>query len=422
MSQNGEAPTAQVVNDERWQRLRSYLLWGGIGLMIRLLLMPFTFHVTPAFVGDIVGMNQTADALLQGGLAATPQLNYPPLAYALMGLFQLLFRPFTPTLFDASLPADGGLAQWLNDSHLFRHLFFLKLWYLPFDGLTAWLLPRLTAPRHALTVFKLWWLNPIVIYDGYLHGQFDVVVVALTVLALVAIVQKQNRLALLWLGLAACCKVYPVLFIPFAVLVLGQTGRERLQLALWGGLPVLVGFGLWAATYREAGWGDTLLLGASPFPLYVEPTSDQRIPLFFIGYALLFWHSLSRPITQPPVQAIVQLSFLILALYYAQAVFDLHYLTWIVPFAILLGLTQPDTRLPLLVILICVALLYLDVPPRQFFLPLNPVFIERLPSVVGLLPVGVPVDTLTGLVRGVMTGTWLWLAYRVWRSPQGVAA
>lgn len=108
--------------------------------------------------------------------------------------------------------------------------------------------------------------------------------------------------------------------------------------------------------------------------------------------------------------------FIILSLYYAQAVFDLHYLTWIMPFAALLFVENREVIIPYLVILACIVLLYFKVPLGLFLLPIEPDFFGRLPSVHELLSPYLPMTLIIDVSRSVLIGTLLWLAYRVFSS------
>ena len=94
--------------------------------------------------------------------------------------------------------------------------------------------------KKARAVLLFWLLNPIIIYNAYLHGQFDIVPIFFVVLALYLAKQERPAWAAFFIGIAACFKIYPLLFLIPTVLILSQAWRERVKLILLGIVPYLV--------------------------------------------------------------------------------------------------------------------------------------------------------------------------------------
>ncbi len=104
--------------------LRFFLL----GLLLRLLVMPFTGH------WDLTSLNQVADNLFNFGKSITYQhyfAIYPPLTYIFLGLWQKIISPFAFSDL-SNFFSDPNIISFLNP-HTFRYLFLLKFPYLFFD-------------------------------------------------------------------------------------------------------------------------------------------------------------------------------------------------------------------------------------------------------------------------------------------------
>src|SRR3990170_8189848 len=232
----GEAP-------EGIFKQRDVRKWLLTGLLIRLLVMPFTAH------SDLLTVYQRAHLILAGrsikGLG--PRLfNY------IHAAFLLLVRPFLPyaTIWgDPKLQATLGV-DWLgfvNQPSAFRALFLFKLPYLAIEVLVIWLLLKLTEPDRRLQVLVFWILNPIVIFSTYIFWRFDVITVSLLLAALYMAKKGWNNRAVAILGIAVLLRVYPIILIlPFALILESRPG-SRARLAAIGFSPFLASiFAGWA--------------------------------------------------------------------------------------------------------------------------------------------------------------------------------
>jgi len=221
-----------------------------IGIIIRVVLMPFTYHP------DLLGHSFSAYFLAYEGklnlydtLANLPKDHplvrnfgvsdifiYPPLAYYTLGFFRILVKPFT----------DANFIPWVMEnlskihSHpkLFEHLFFFKLPYLFVDIGLAYLLAELFGnQRKKKIVFALWMFNPLAIYGTFMIGQFDILPTFFTVLSLYFFKKKKNGLAAFSMGIAASYKLYPLfLLFPLAFLA-DKRLKSKIKYLLIGFLP-----------------------------------------------------------------------------------------------------------------------------------------------------------------------------------------
>ncbi|MCJ7804815.1 hypothetical protein MUP35_03740 [Patescibacteria group bacterium] len=227
--------------------------WLLVGIVLRLLLMPFTLHP------DLLGHSFSAYFLAYQGewnlyetLAHLPQSHplvqnfgvsdifiYPPLAYYTLGLFRILVKPLV----------DPNFIPWLMQNpsqintypHLFSQLFLFKLPYLFIDIALAFVLSSLFQDqRKKKQAFLLWLFNPLALYATFMMGQLDLLPVFFTVLAVWFAAKGKKEWALVFLGIGGGYKMFPLLLIPVAAFVLSKTFRQRIKLLFLGFLPFVL--------------------------------------------------------------------------------------------------------------------------------------------------------------------------------------
>lgn len=394
--------------------LADNLQWVLVALLIRLLFMPFAMHSDPGFTGDIAAMNYASRLLVHPTDTALPgPTTYPPLAHYTMALFQDMLRPVIPPLADMPVAEPGAMMKWVSDPGVFRYLFILKSWYLIFDFGTAFLLAKLvTEKENADQIFRLWIFNPIIIYDGYIHGQFNVVLTFFIVLSLLWVQRGRLGLSALSLGIAACYKNFPLLFLPPLVLLGRKSAIDRLKVTLVAVVPYALLILPRVASYIPSMW----FYDEYFFPLRYEPGFRQAIIVFVAAYAVLVWWIWEQPSASRLYERLWRSMLLILLLYYVQAAFDLHYLSWAVPLAILQLLEDRRAVVFHIVLVVCSLLFFVTVPLGLFLLPISPDFFGYLPSILEIASPYLPMSFGIDVVRSVFVGTLLWLAYRVFRQ------
>src|SRR3972149_892639 len=190
-----------------------------IGVFIRLILMPTTYHV------DLLGHSFTAyffayESKLNPyeALAELPPNHplvknygiadifiYPPITYFTLGIFRILIKPFVDPNFFPFLMANPSSIHSRPD--LFLNLFLFKLPYLFIDTAIGFLLAGLFDDRKKKNVaFWLWMLNPVTLYATFMIGQVDIMAVFFTVLALHFFKQNKFNWMLISLGIGGAYK------------------------------------------------------------------------------------------------------------------------------------------------------------------------------------------------------------------------
>ena len=216
--------------------------------------MPVAMHIDARFTGDLIQTAKVARSL------DVSEFWYPPLFYFTTNLYQKVSLLGCSSVIDTAVGGTAQITTLISNPEIFCTLWSLKFWYLIFDFGVAYLLWHMfrNDQRKARTVLLFWLLNPIIIYNAYLHGQFDVVPVFFIVLALFLAKQDRPAWAAFFIGIAACFKIYPLLFLPPAVLILSQSWRERVKLLLIGTVPFILSILPYIDEYSRSasGYGD----------------------------------------------------------------------------------------------------------------------------------------------------------------------
>lgn len=216
-------------------RQQRNLLLAGIFLYI--FLIPFFFHpdikivyyLSQFFLQGVVNIYEFIFSNTEFGHLGP--FVYPPLAYYIFGV---LFLP-------VKIIAGGGFTQWLamgNDAvgarNIFSYLFAMKLPLVGLHVLTGVFLSRLVmGETKRLKVLAIWFFNPVSIYVVGLMGQFDVLPVFLTVLALLG-VSKKPLLSAVAIGLGAAIKSYPLFLLPFLAITGAKETKKQVGIFVTG--------------------------------------------------------------------------------------------------------------------------------------------------------------------------------------------
>jgi len=285
---------------------RSIWRWLCFGLLIRLLMMPFSFHGHDLFfiyyypfkfissgAWDPYGWIQQAH----------PGYNnpyYPPVLFILISGYLALIKPLLPHLgelfatFEAwNFTWEGNTIHYASlflDHQLFRTLFIFKLPILIFDIATGWLLLKhiFSDQKQAETAFKIWMLNPFVLHSGFALGQIDIFYTFLFVLCITLIQNHRYFLTLFMLTLATLMKIFPLIVLPFVSLLMARKCTDNVKFA---GFVILIFGGFIAPFYFSSGPAvlEALFFGSSG-------DVSLRSLLFFgvYGGALLFFFLMRR--------------------------------------------------------------------------------------------------------------------------------
>ncbi len=221
----------------------------AIGILIKFLLMAFSFHGDLAFIWAIPSTVEVKDIFTfykdyslkyPEFYQSVSTVYYPPLSLAFVILILPVLRIFSSSLqpWLANLQqmlfsgqATSGKELYINSIHpgtLFD-LWLLKLPYFFFDiavALTVW---NLSGEKIKNKMLMFWWFNPINLYATYMMGQIDIVIVFFLVDA-VLLVKKNNLVAPISALMALMIKTYALAILP-AFYLIQQTYKQLVVLA-----------------------------------------------------------------------------------------------------------------------------------------------------------------------------------------------
>lgn len=403
-----------------------FLKWILIGLALRLILMPFTVHPDIRAIdlgtylisqkGEWLTFYDHLSRLDPGNLLVRiygPDLFiYPPLAYLIPGVFMFFLGPLYDFSFNNLFLLD--MEATYRTITLFKTLFLLKLPYLLFDFLLAFLLYQVFTEKKGETAFKLWMVNPLTLYATFAIGQVDIFPTLMIVAALFFAFRKKKSLAVLMLGIGGAFKLFPLLFLPLFVLVLNKRFWQRLKLLVIGIVPylaVIAPYLLFSPMYRQS----ALLASQTEKMLYMKlPLSGaEYLSIFAIGYFLLLF--LATRLAGKK-QALWQLGLVLMLLFFSVTHYHPQWFLWISPFLIWLIVSKGRKYLGYIAVLFCcyLGVLFFFEPSLHFglFAPVAPSLVNA-GSLTNLLSGVTNIFTIKSLLRSLFATTTILLTWRL---------
>ena len=400
--------------------LRKIWLIAILGLIVRLLLMPFTFHsdlwaisfsqnlfifkgVTNIYE-YLVNLPATSDLVVNYGRNF---FTYPPLAYYTLGVFGLILKPLFNADFFKNLA--GILPNVLNDSRLYWHLFVTKLPYLVFDFGILWLLTNIfNEEKKKVLVAILWIFNPLALYTSYMVGQFDIIPVFFTVLSLLLV--KKNRLgwAAFALGVGGAYKMFPLFFVPFVAIKGAKSLISRIKLFVLGLAPYVLSIlpFLGSVAFRQ----NVLFSNQSQKMLFAKlPVSGaEYLSIFVVIYVFLVVLSNFKKIELWKWFLSVMLLFFSATHYHPQ------WFLWLTPFLIIFWVEYQNLKIFPIILYACWFLIMIFFEPSlsiALFAPLFHPLSQTVPLSVSFSKF-YDVFQFKSLIRSVFAGISLFIIYQ----------
>lgn len=242
------------------QILRSKLFWAG--LLVRAACLPFfgSHYICDLFVPflDSAVLNPLANPWAQA-----PAHYFP---YGSV-LFALLFVPRWVAYHLVGSAALGAGALGLT---------LIKVPLLILDVCLLGLLARL-APQRSQQITLYYWLNPVLFFITYVHGQLDVAAMTFFVACLYALLHQRTFWSGFLFAMAMLCKAHVIIVAPFILAYLWNRHFAR---------TALRHIGVWLATFASVAMlGFVPLLQAQRFG-YAVATSPEAFRLFAVAIDL----------------------------------------------------------------------------------------------------------------------------------------
>lgn len=392
--------------------LRQWLL---IGLLIRLLVMPFTLH------GDMLFVNSYPHFLAHGvwdaygaGLVKNDVGYYPPLAMIFFALVQTFLGFIFPGFEEFLHSITYQSVDPLDSKYLFLALFLMKLPYLAVEfSLVTICLRMIPDDKDKRTFMVFWAVNPVVIYGTYMVGHLDLIPAFFVALACYFSLRKgKEHWACLSLAVGGLFKVFPIVFLPVILCIASRGLKDFIRLSLYGVVPVAFIYGVFY-----------LISGEAVFHIFTVLSHDFSASIDFGNlflrlcqagiYGLVCFHILFLRQTRLDYFSLAQYLLIVyFAVYWGHLLASTHRYIWFIPFFILLISQRPQWRKPFYFLLLIIFLAGLRSRKQALgiFAPINPEFFLSFPSlkditwfVFGPKVYDVTVAVLFKIVTAIMT-------------------
>lgn len=393
------------------------------GILIRLLLIPFTVHIDAYRIYSRSYVAVSTGHWLEFDSQIVIQLVH--------NVWFLFIQPLLPHSSSIWSPTAGVIgvgaqpadyARFLAYPHLARALFLMKLPYFIADLATGYILIQFVEPCWRRRVLALWLLNPIVIFVSAVFGRHDSLAVCMVMLSALMALRGRRYLGMVLLGIGATARFFPAFLAPFYAFAFRRSKRELVYLI--GGIAsfwLVIEISMLILT----GTSPTLtLLNRYPhveylFDMKLAPGIGGTLFLFPLGYLILLLWFIERSSYRP--EAYIPIAAAVMLLLFALTHFHPQYAIWIVPFLVLT--MYRDSRL---IAYHLAQMLLLGLFTLQFgtsatwdlFQPLVGNSLNTLPDPMNIVGAFIPIDIFLGLVRTLFTGVSLWMAFQILRQSK----
>jgi len=397
---------------------RSIYIWLLIGVLIRFTFMPIALHF------DLLSIYQRSALIAYEGDMGMGLGQI--FAHYIHAFFLFIFKPLMPYL-ESALPGRGGSASWLGwamfaiQPNVFRTLFLFKVPYLIFDlGSAFLLLAILKNRRKGLAAFKFWMINPVVIFSAFIFSRYEPMVIFFILLSLYYAKNNLSARALFSLGIAVIVRSYPLMLLPFFVIIIGKTFWQRLKLAFWGLLPL----GIMTAISRLfQGASEVGVWANMPHTSYLMGlrwsmrTSYDVIFVFFMGYTILFLYTYFR--TNHSFAHLWKINLILLLFFFATCFFHPQYFMWLIPF-LALQVVEDKRFIGLFAIQILCWTVYTfqwkEALAGYLFVPLDYSYFMSLRSPFEIIGQYYSAANFIGIFRSIFSGVSFWMVYLLFKE------
>lgn len=390
-----------------------------LGIILRIFLSATSYHPdlqTFNLSGQIISSGHILDLYdyLQQLPSEDPKktlalFNYPPAIYIFHGIFNVLysyiFQLWQVNYFLLDVITNYGNPQFN------LHLFLLKIPYLIFDLVVAFIFLRLfDKDKDKLLAFTLWIFNPVNLYATYMIGQFDIIPTSFMFLAIYLAYRNKLSLSALTLGFGIAFKIFPIFILPLIIL-LAKNWIDKFKFGALGLSPYVVSIlpFLFSSGFRtNALFADQ---GSKSLYAVINVSGGEWLflfPLFLITCYLIF---LRFGITKT---SLVSNSLIILLLFFIFTHFHPQWLIWITPFLII-DLVKNRTKNLLQILLLFfayfISLFFFDSSLTvNLFAPLVP-GLKNLPRIWEIIYLPIDINYARSATQTILAAASLYLIY-----------
>jgi hypothetical protein len=299
-----------------------------IGIIIRLLLMPFFAH------NDLKNTYIRAYAI--GFYEEYSLFRFTDVfAHAVEVVFLYIYDFIIGI--DHFLPVELAREQnaWVN-----FNVFFMKIPYLLFDLLNVWLILKLAVKKFRIQTLGFYFLNPLLIFAVYIFGRYETFPIFFVLLSLYLSKQKKQSLSALTFGTSLAARSSFLIITPIYAMLVGKNLIQKICLSVLSIMPygTVLAFKQITKRTRELTWLTTGQHQNFIFGFNFEVSPFVFIYGFIAAYTVLLfytyekWGKVRTSLDHRSISIMFAVGF---ALFYTLSMFHPQYLAWIVPFAAL---------------------------------------------------------------------------------------
>ncbi len=355
----------------------SIKLFFCVGLVLRLISMPFTYHpdLHGHYLGSWLMVKKSALLTMYDYISHQPRNSqivkiygddffvYGPMTYWTHAIWLTLVNPIIDWNLFNNFETNYDIAE--QSSQLPWLIFILKTPYLLADIGLLILLMKIAPESMKSKIVLLWAFNIPIIHSAFLMGQFDIFI-ALGILAAVYASQKNHPfLASVFLGISAAFKPFPLFLLPFVPKTSWKNvviGVATYSIIILPYILTSPGFRMFALSAQQS---------SKLWEAHIPVSATQSVVIFFALLGLFAWIKKDHP------EKMSQVGWFAvpLLLFYGLTHFHPQWISWISPILLLIYARESKLRLAILTILGCWILITLSFEPSLhtglFGFPIN---------------------------------------------------
>ncbi|MBA7702863.1 hypothetical protein ES703_111638 [subsurface metagenome] len=305
--------------------------------------------------------------------------------------------------------------------NIFRTLFLLKIPYLIFDLGCAFLLLTIFLDRKkGLTAFKFWMLNPVIIFSAFIFSRYEPIAIFFIILSLYYAKKDLLVKSLFSLGVAVIIRLYPLILLPFFVIILGKGLQQRLKLAFWGLLPlgIMVALSkLFTGVSEVESWAGLFHANYLMSLRFSLGIAYDVIFVFFAGYTLLLLYAYFN--TDHSFANLWKINLILLLFFFATCFFHPQYFMWLMPFLVL-QVAEDKKFVGLFAIQVLCWVVYTfqwkEPLAGYLFVPLGVSYFMSLRSPFEIINQYYSAVNFMGIFRSIFSGVAFWMMYLVFKE------
>lgn len=398
--------------------MNSIYKWLFIGLLIRFIFMPIALHM------DLLYVYGRSSLIVYKGM---PHLMGQAFITYIHAFFLWIFKPLMPYFPNVLNYHPGQVISWrlfyefVTDPNVFRTLFLLKVPYLIFDLGCAWLILAVFRDRQkGVSAFKLWMINPVVIFATYIFARYEAIAVFFILLSLYYARNNSPNRSLFSLGIGTVARLYPVILLPFFIIILGKNLLQRLKLVVLGLLPLGVITILSRAVEQPSQLGELARAHHTDFLLRMHFSMGflyDKIFIFVAIYAFLLLYVFFN--TDHSFRNLWKSSLILMFFFFATCFFHPQYFMWLVPFLTLQMVEDRRFVGLFLVQLVCFAVYTFQWKrwlAGYLFMPLDASFFAQLRSPFEIIDPYYSAPKFIGIFRSLFSAICFWMVYLLFKD------